>query len=301
MGYLVIHLIKVGDGMNVNKWLEKNCNSLKGKTVAITGSTGGLGNELGIYLARLGANLVLVDRNKEKSEKFATLLREKFCIRATVITADLEDKYSVTVATELIKKEKPDVFIHNAGAYSIPRHKTKQGLDNVFTINFASPYYMIKELLPTLRETKGRVVAVGSIAHNYSKSNPDDIDFSGQKAASKVYGNAKRYLMCALWELFKDKNDVKLSITHPGITPTGITAHYPAWIYAIIKYPMKLIFMHPRIAALSILKGVFTETGYMEWIGPWFFNVWGRPNIKKLTTISPRETKEIFERAEHII
>ena len=287
--------------MNINKWIARNCTSLKGKTVAITGSTGGLGNELCKYLAALGANLVLVDRNREKSEKFAATLKEKFSTRVTLVTADLEDKYSVTVATELIKKEKPDIFIHNAGAYSIPRHKTKQGIDNVFAINFASPYYMIKELIPTLRETKGRVVAVGSIAHNYSKSNPDDIDFSCQKAASKVYGNAKRYLMCALWELFKDEKDVKLSIVHPGITPTGITAHYPAWLYAIIKYPMKFIFMPPRAAALSILKGVFAETGYMEWIGPWLFDVWGRPSTKKLNTVPPKESEQIFISAEGLL
>lgn len=287
--------------MNINKWLKKNCESLKGKTVAVTGSTGGLGNELCIYLARLGANLVLVDRNREKSEKFAKVLKEKFSARVTLVTADLEDKYSVTVATELIKKEKPDIFIHNAGAYSIPRHKTKQGIDNVFAINFASPYYMIKELIPTLRETKGRVIAVGSIAHGYSKSNPEDIDFSGEKAASKVYGNAKRYLMCSLWELFENEKDVKLAITHPGITPTGITAHYPDWLYAIIKYPMKIIFMRPKVAALSILKGVFEQTGYMEWIGPWLFSVWGRPKKSKLSTIPKKESKEIFARAEQIV
>ena len=287
--------------MNINNWIKRNCSSLRGKTVAITGSTGGLGHEICIYLARLGANLVLVDRNREKSERFAEMLREKYAARVTLITADLEDRYSVTVATELIKKEKPDVFIHNAGAYSIPRRKTKQGIDNVFAINFASPYYMIKELIPTLRETKGRVIAVGSIAHNYSKSNPDDIDFWNEKAASKVYGNAKRYLMCSLWELFENEKEVKLAITHPGITPTGITAHYPAWLYAVIKYPMKLIFMRPRTAALSILKGVFDDTGYMEWIGPWLFSIWGRPRKSKLATVGKKESKEIFARAEALI
>ena len=287
--------------MNINKWLKRNCESLKGKTVAITGSTGGLGKELCVYLARLGANLVLIDRNREKSECLAKMLKENFSARVTLVTADLEDMYSVTVATELVKKEKPDIFIHNAGAYSIPRHKTKQGIDNVFAINFASPYYMIKELIPTLSQTNGRVIAVGSIAHNYSKSDPDDIDFSNQTASSKVYGNAKRYLMCALWELFKNESQVKLAITHPGITPTGITAHYPAWIYAIIKYPMKIIFMRPRVAALSILKGAFEDTGYMEWIGPWLFSIWGRPKKKKPGTVTELESKRIFETAEQLV
>lgn len=286
--------------MNVDKWLKRNTSSLKGKTVAVTGSTGGIGNELCTYLARLGANLVLVDRNPKKSGAFADRLKDRFLTRVTCITADLEDTYSVTVATELIKKEKPDIFIHNAGAYSIPRHKTKSGLDNVFQINFASPYYMIKELLPTLRENKGRVVVVGSIAHNYSKSDPEDIDFSTRTAASKVYGNAKRYLMAALFELFKNEQKVSLAVTHPGITPTNITAHYPDWLYRLIKYPMKLIFMRPAVATLSVLRGVFEDCGYYEWIGPWLFDIWGRPCRKKLKTISAQESQEIFERAEKL-
>ena len=70
-------------------------------------------------------------------------------------------------AKELMELE-VDVLIHNAGAYSIPRHKCKSGYDNVFQINFASPYYLTRRMMPYLRSKGGRVVAVGSIAHRYS-------------------------------------------------------------------------------------------------------------------------------------
>ena len=96
---------------------------------------------------------------------------------------------------------------------------------NVFQINFVSPYYIIKELLPSLRERGGRVVAVGSIAHNYSKYDENDIDFSSRKKASKVYGNAKRYLMYSLWGLEEYSSSV--AIAHPGIAVTNITSHFP--------------------------------------------------------------------------
>ena len=55
--------------MNVKKWILENTSSLSGKTVALTGSTGGIGRELSIALASLGASLILLDRNKERSEK----------------------------------------------------------------------------------------------------------------------------------------------------------------------------------------------------------------------------------------
>ena len=185
-------------------------------------------------------------------------------------------------------------------SYSIPRKKCDTGLDNVFQINFASPYFMVRQLLPTLRSRCGRVVVVGSIAHDYSKSDGNDIDFSTRTRASRVYGNAKRYLMFSLYELFRAEREVTLSVTHPGITFTNITSHYPKLIFAVIKHPMKVIFMKPRKAALSILHGVFEPVGYFEWIGPRVFDVWGYPTKKRLKTATPEESREIAARAEKI-
>lgn len=285
--------------MKIEKWLKSNTYSLSGKTVAVTGSTGGLGRELCRYLASLGASLILLDRNEKRSESFKEELLQEFCgIYIKCINTDLEDSDSVKKSVEKLKNEPIDIFIHNAGAYSIPRKKCKTGLDNVFQINFASPYYIIKELLTKLRVRKGRVVVVGSIAHNYSKIDVADIDFSNRKQSSLVYGNAKRYLMFSLFELFKDEESVSLAVTHPGISFTNITAHYPRFIFALIKNPMKIIFMKPKKASLSILKGVFEECGYHEWIGPRIFDVWGVPKKKKLKTCTPYESRQIGKAAQ---
>lgn len=287
--------------MGIEKWLRLNTSELTSKTVAVTGTTGGLGCELCMYLARLGAKLVMLDRNRQKAQALENELKSAYPnTEIHRIAVDLEDIDSVKAATEDLKRLPIDVFIHNAGAYSIPRRACKTGLDNVFQINFASPYYMIKELLPQLRTVKGTVVAVGSIAHNYSKTDPEDIDFATRKAASKVYGNAKRYLMFSLFELFENETEAKLSIVHPGITFTNITAHYPKPVFAVIKYPMKIIFMKPKRAALSILKGVFETTGYHTWTGPRWFNIWGLPSRKRLKTCSLDESKRIFTAAEEI-
>ncbi|MBQ8253881.1 MAG: SDR family NAD(P)-dependent oxidoreductase [Clostridia bacterium] len=284
--------------MNIEKWLKNNTSSLSGKTVAITGSTGGLGAPLCEYLSRLGASLILVDRNATRSEAHAAELREKYGVTVSLIQCDLQSGASVREATKALIKAEPDIFIHNAGAYSIPKKICDTGFGNVFQINFLSPYYMIKELLPTLRKKNGRVVAVGSIAHNYSKTDPNDIDFVTRKAASKVYGNAKRFLMFSLYSLFENEKDVSLSIVHPGITFTNITAHYPKLIFAVIKHPMKVIFMKPKKAALCLIRGVFESTEKNTWIGPRLFNVWGYPSKKALKSCKNDETEFISTESE---
>ena len=283
------------------KWLSENTESLKEKNVAITGSTGGLGRELARYLAYLGANLILVDRNRERSESLKNELTEEFKdLSVKLVTADLADFSSVKRAGELLEEERIDILIHNAGAYSIPRKICDTGYDNVFQINFLSPYYLTKKLMKSISEREGKIVIVGSIAHNYSKTDKSDVDFKTRTRASKVYGNAKRFVMFSSYGLAENKDSPKISVCHPGITFTGITAHYPKLIFALIKHPMKIIFMRREKAALSILKGVFDSTDKNEWIGPRFFNVWGLPSKKILKTAEKSEADYIYGESERI-
>lgn len=285
--------------MNYYKWIDKNTTSLKGKTVAISGATGGIGVCVCDYLAYLNANLICLDRNPDKSNKVIANLKHKYPqINAKHITVDLENFDQVQTVTEQLKNLDIDFLILNAGAYKIPRRKCSTGYDNVFQINFLSPYYMALKLLPKISNNGGKVVAVSSIAHNYSKIDINDIDFSTRNAASKVYGNAKRFLTFSLFGL-SDKTSA-LSIVHPGITFTNITNHYPKLIFALIKHPMKRIFIKPKKAALNIIYGIFNGCSINQWIGPRFFNIWGLPKKQNLHTCKTNEYEQICKITKNI-
>ncbi len=267
----------------------------------LTGATGGIGQVLCRYLAALGAELILVDRNPERAAALdATLATEYPSARVTHLIADMQRMTDVRALCDTLERMAVDVLILNAGAYAIERRRTDSGYDNVFQINCVSPYYMARRLLPQLRERQGRVVAVGSIAHNYSRTDDKDVDFTSRKASSLVYGNAKRRLMGALYALFRDEQAATLAVVHPGVTYTNITAHYPPWLFAIIKHPMRLIFSPVRTAALSILRGVCEGCGDYEWIGPRVFDVWGLPAKHRLHTIDAAEAAAIAVKAEEM-
>ena len=151
-----------------------------------------------------------------------------------------------------------------------------------------SPYILARELLPHLE----RIVAVGSLAHASARFDPSDPEYLTRRAASRVYGNAKRMLAFSLFELCRGR-DI-LSVAHPGISPTGITRGYPKVIRAIIRLPMKLIFMSPKKASDCILSGVFTPTATGEWIGPRIFGIWGKPKALPIKSYSEKEAKEIY-------
>lgn len=270
---------------------------LKEKTVAISGGTGGIGKELCRYLSREGANLVLLDRNKKKSDDLKKMLITEFPeTKITQIELDLEDFDRVKEVTSDLLTMPIDHLILNAGAYAIPRHKCESGYDNVWQINYLSPFYMAKTLLEKIESRGGKIVAVASIAHRYTPADPENIDFSGIKSSAKSYGNAKRWLMYSLWGL----NSKAISVCHPGISFTNITNHYPKLIFALIKHPMKAIFMKPEKACLSILSGLFEDLKEYEWIGPRFFDVWGSPKKKRVNSAKKKEIEFIKNKSREI-
>ena len=99
--------------------------------------------------------------------------------------------------------------------------------------------------------------------------------------------------MFALYDYFKDKKDCLLSIAHPGITLTNMTNHYPKWINWFVKFGIKIVFPSPKKAARNVVRAVSEDCEYLEWIGPWLFNIWGRPKKKKLKTCKEEEIEKI--------
>lgn len=288
--------------MKINKWLEENCTSLKGKTVVVTGATGGLGRVICEYLAMLGANIILACRNKTLADELAGDLIGRYDnISVDFVSLDLSQIDSVNSCIDELKKLGGiDVLINNAGVYNIPLKKLDSGYNNVFQINFLYTYYLTKQLLPELEKKENSIcVTLGSIAHNYSKLDENDVDFSTRKKSSKIYGNSKRFLMFALYELFENSK-VKLSIVHPGVTLTNMTNHYPKAINWLVKIGIKILFPSPPKATRSIVCGIEHPTGYHQWVGPKIWGVWGKPKLSKLKTCSLDESKKIFEIAENL-
>lgn len=272
---------------------------LSNNTIAITGSTGGLGKEICIELAKMGANLILVNRNLQKSEKQACEIKKNYPnTKIDIVIVDLKDIVSVKNAVKELQKFNFDTLILNAGIYNVPLQKTSTGYNNIFQVNFVSQYYLAKKLLE--KSDLKKVIAVDSVAYKFAKLNIKDIDYGHCKIHSKVYGNSKRFLMCSLFELFKNKKEKELSLVHPGITLTNMTNHYHKSINWLVKLGVKVLFPKPKKAVKSILYGIENKSQKFDWVGPKIFDIWGKPKLKKIKKITEQERKKIFEVAENI-
>ena len=270
------------------------------KKVAITGSTGGLGLKICDLLAKRGCDLVLVDRNQSKSAENEDRLKKTFPnINIERVECDLERSSSVKIAAEKLTRCGVDAIILNSGIYNVPLKVCDSGYNNVFEVNFLSQYYLARKLCessPTLK----KVIATSSIAHNYSKTDCGDIDFSSKRSSGKIYGNSKRFLTFALYEYFEKNDDVALSIYHPGVTLTNITNHYPKAINWLVKLGIKIVFPSPKSAVRGVSIALDDDCRYLEWIGPRLFDIWGKPKKSILKTCDRSESMWIGETAERL-
>ena len=284
--------------LKVQKWLQENTWDLQGKVVALTGAAGGLGSVTTRYLLQCNAKVIMLDRNLEKMEELAGQLRAEFpSAEIETIKIDFNQISSINEVVLQLADCRVDYLILNAGVYDIPLVESELGYNNVFQINFIGQYYFTKKMLTVLQRTKGKVVAVSSIAMTYGKLDESDIDYKTRKKSDHIYGNSKRFLTFALSELFKDRDDVRLAIVQPGVTLTPLTNGKNKWFTA---FTMKLLFPKPEVAALSIVKGVFAEIECDEWVGPKVAKIWGKPAVVKLPESTAEERAKIYNIAESI-
>ena len=148
--------------------LEQHTRSMKGKTVAITGTTSGTGYVCARELAKLGATVLLLNRQSARAdEALAKLQSEVPDGRFEAITCDLQDFDSVRAAAAEIKSRhnRLDVLCNNAGVMALPDQATKDGYDVQMQTNSISPFLLTKELFPLLKASDdGRVVSHTSMA-----------------------------------------------------------------------------------------------------------------------------------------
>jgi NAD(P)-dependent dehydrogenase (short-subunit alcohol dehydrogenase family) len=105
--------------------------SMQGKMCLVTGATSGIGKATAMGLAQRGATVVMVGRDREKSEAVQGEIKTKSGNDAVdLLLADLSSQESVRQLAEtfLQRYTKLHVLINNADMSSLRRRETVDGL-----------------------------------------------------------------------------------------------------------------------------------------------------------------------------
>lgn len=95
---------------------------LSGKTVVITGATGGIGSATALQLAQAGARLLLSGRNEARLQSLASQIEYATSTEAALFRADLTDPAQSTQLIEAAQTtfgDAPDIVINAAGVGAI--------------------------------------------------------------------------------------------------------------------------------------------------------------------------------------
>ena len=222
---------------------------MKGKTVVITGGTSGIGEVAALELAQMGARIVLVGRDKPRTQTTLARLRERRPgLAHTVHYADLTRLAEMKRVAAQIAGAEPriDVLINNAGAMFAARRVTEDGLERTFALNYMAYFVVTAGLRERLTASAGAcIVNTASDAHRGAMLDFDNLQSEKGFGAMQAYGRSKLCNILFTRELARRLHGtgVTANCLHPGFVATrfgdqsgGLISHM-VWLAKYFAIP----------------------------------------------------------------
>lgn len=213
---------------NMKRHTRQNPEPFRDKLVVITGATTGIGYYTARKYAAMGAHIIMVNRNPEKSERVRKEIAEEFGTPIEYVIADLAFLEDIQrVGEYILAIDKPvDVLIHNAGVHYQSRKETPEGLEVNFVIHYLCPVIITRTLMPKYeRDRTGRIIFVSSEAYRFAVwgLDLDDLQWKRRRYSGvKVYGAGKLAQILSMHILARELAlyNVTINAMHPGMVRT---------------------------------------------------------------------------------
>ena len=245
---------------------------MTGKIVLITGANSGIGFEAAVRIARMGAHIVMVARDRQKAETAIVAARERSgSDKFSLMLCDMSSMSGVRrfAAEVLATIPRLDVLVNNAGSVNDTRHITAEGLEQTFAANYMGHFLLTQLLLPLLKASApSRIVNVSSVGHRQGTLDFDNLQFEkGGFSIMKAYGRSKLAQIVFTRELARRLagTGVTVNSLHPGAVATRIWSHAP-WFTRPVLAVAQLFMLTPeqgaeRIVYLAASPEVEGQTG----------------------------------------
>ncbi|MFW9981552.1 MAG: SDR family NAD(P)-dependent oxidoreductase [Candidatus Thorarchaeota archaeon] len=279
----------------------KECDDdFEGRLVVITGATSGIGYVTAREYASHGANLLVINRNEEKSISLCEEIHQEFQVECDYQIADFSRLSEVRkVGKALLESDlEIDVLIHNAGIYSTKKIITEDDNELVFQVDYLGSFvlnYMLKDKLKARGKT--RIIFVNSEGHRFAVWGIGLHDPKYEKRRHSglgSYGVAKTAQLLSMIKFaeYFEGSGVTINAMHPGNVKTNTGADNGR-IYRWYKRNLvDRISKDPQISATALYYlGVSNE---IEGINGKFFNL-----TKEEEPAPPALDKDVAEELWH--
>jgi NAD(P)-dependent dehydrogenase (short-subunit alcohol dehydrogenase family) len=233
----------------------------------VTGANSGIGKATATELARLGARVVMVCRDKARGRDAQAEIRAAADLAhpsredtVDLLIADLSVQEEVYHLGETIRADynRLDVLVNNAGVFRETREETVDGVEITFAVNHLAPFLLTHLVLPRLKDTAGRtgqarVITVSSEAHRGASIDFDDLNAERGYNALQAYGQSKLANILFTHELARRLRGegVLVNAVHPGVVNTNIWRG-SGWISRIARL-FSWLYKRPEEGARSVV------------------------------------------------
>jgi 3-oxoacyl-[acyl-carrier protein] reductase len=203
--------------------------TLTGRVAVVTGASQGIGRACALKLAKCGASVALVARNREKLEEAVREIQQishsggmGAPARAYVVTADMQNEDEIKAAFKSIIGElgKIDILVNNAGITrdQLVMRMKRADWDSVLNTNLTSAYLCTQQAISSmLKQRWGRIINITSIFGQMGQAG------QANYAASKA--GLIGLTMAVAREL--GSRSITCNAVSPGFIQTAMTAELP--------------------------------------------------------------------------
>jgi NAD(P)-dependent dehydrogenase (short-subunit alcohol dehydrogenase family) len=228
--------------------------NMNGKVCLVTGATDGIGKVSARVLAELGAKVIIVGRNPEKS---AIVLAELRSISGNenidLLMADLAVMQEVRdLAEQVISRyDRIDVLLNNAGGYFTKHEITSDGLEMTFALNHMSYFLLTNKLMELLKySAPARIVNVSSNAHYGVDMEFENLNGEQEYKAWKAYQKSKLANVLFTYELLKKvPGNITVNCLHPGFVATNFGHNNGGFFGPVLKIAQRISAIDPEEGA----------------------------------------------------
>ena len=218
-------------------WTPLDSYDLRGRVIAVTGGTSGIGRATAEQLARDGATVIVLGRDVTRCERTVDELRAATGNdRIAWLVVDMGDLDSVRAAASDLQAryDRLDVVIHNAAAMAHERSTAPDGTEATVASQVVGPFLLTSLLLARLRVAgPGRVITVSSggmyaAPPTVASLQMDEASYNG----TRQYALAKRaqVTLNEMWARKVPAATVVFQCMHPGWADTpGVAGALPTF------------------------------------------------------------------------
>lgn len=268
---------------------------MRGKIALVTGANSGMGLATTVELARKGAKVIMVCRNRQRGEEALAAAKQKSHSEdIELMLCDLASLESIRSFAEEFTRKYPilDILINNAGVVTIKRQLTKDGFEMDLGVNHLGHFLLTNLLLEPIKAAEqGRIVVVASGAYKIGALHYEDPTLARRFNPAKAYARSKLANILFTKELAARLQGTRVTVNcvHPGAVGTNIGVNRETGFGKSILKLLSYFFLTPEQGADTAIY-LATESDLQEVTGQYYYR-------RKNQELTPRaQNKQEAER-----